>query len=85
MNNMYVVNDMDAILKMFEKAKANGKKPGDNCQEEFAEMLKENPNAVTFIGETDKDIDMLAGEIRDSDPNIKVQNINEINRISERN
>lgn len=78
--NMFLINDIDFILKVYELGKKHGKKPGDSCKEEFEEMLKIDPGAVTFLGNTEKDIDMVAGDMREQ--GTKVVNIAEINRKS---
>lgn len=75
--SMFLINDIDFMLKVWDRAKANGKKPGDDCQKEFDELVKEFPEAVTFIGHTEKDIDLLSGDAREA--GIKVINMNEIN------
>ena len=75
---MYIVNDIDFMLKVWDLAKSRGKKQGDSVEDEFNELLKDNPGAVTFVGNTDLDADMLTGELRDQ--GVKVTNMNEIER-----
>ena len=78
MKQMYVVNDLDFILKVWDLAKSRGKKPGDSCQAEFDELLKIDPGAVTYLGNTEFDVDLMSGNLREQ--GIKVTNLNEIER-----
>ena len=57
--------DIDTIIEVFELAKKHGKKPGDSCQEEFDEVLKNKPNKFKALGTTDKDIDIITGNLRE--------------------
>jgi hypothetical protein len=66
------------MLKVYEKAKTNGKKAGDSIQTEFDEMLQIDPGAVTFIGQSTDDIDLMTGNLREL--GVKVTNLNEIER-----
>ena len=75
---MFVINDLDFMLKVWDLAKSRGKVAGDSVQEEFEELLKLYPKAVTFLGQTEQDVDMMTGNLREK--NVKVLNINEIER-----
>jgi len=76
--SMFLINDIDFMLKVYELGRQHGKKPGDSCQSEFEELLAADPGAVTFIGNTEQDIDMVSGNLREA--GCKVTNINELNR-----
>jgi hypothetical protein len=78
MKSMFIINDIDFIIKVYDLGKEHGKKPGESCQEEFEELLKQYPDAITFIGHTDKDSDLLTGDLREN--GCKVININEIDK-----
>ena len=72
------ITDIETTLAIFELAKQNGKKAGDSCQEEFEIILKERPEKFTYIGKTDKDIDLLTGDLRER--GLKSVNVKEIER-----
>ena len=80
--NMFLINDIDFLLKVYDLAREHGKKPGESIQEEFEELLKQNPEAVTLMGTTEEDIDMLSGNLREQ--GIKVTNLSEIDRAKSR-
>lgn len=73
---MFVLNDIGFMLKVYDLAKSRGKKTGDSIQDEFFELLDKEPDAAKFIGQTDQDIDMMTGNLREQGS--KVININEI-------
>lgn len=68
--------DIDTILEVYELAKQRGKKPGDDISKEFLEIMKKKN--IKPIGTTDKDIDLLAGDLREEGK--KVLNLKEIER-----
>lgn len=68
--------DIDTALEIMELAKKHGKKPGDSMQEEFEEVKKSGK--VKLIGLTDKDCDLLTGNLREK--GLKILNLNEIER-----
>jgi SpoVK/Ycf46/Vps4 family AAA+-type ATPase len=70
--------DVDTALEIFELAKKHGKKVGDNCQEEFDEVRNKNPDKFVYVGNTEKDIDLLTGDLREN--GLKIFNMNEIER-----
>jgi hypothetical protein len=77
-----MINDIQVILEIYDRAIKNGKKEGDSCQEEFNQLLKEKPEAFTFLGTCEEDADLLAGNLREK--GLKILNINEIGK-SKRN
>jgi hypothetical protein len=63
-------------------ALSHGKKAGDSMQEEFEEIRKKH-SEIQHLGTTDKDIDMLTGELRDRGQ--KILNLNEEERKRKNN
>lgn len=78
MKNLAWITTMDAYIKIYELAKSHGKIPGDNMQAEFETIFKKYPNEFTFLNETNKDVDLLSGDLREE--GIKVLNPKEIDR-----
>jgi hypothetical protein len=80
MNNLQslFITDIGTTLEIFELAKSRGKKAGDNCQDEFLEILKEKPDKFTYIGDSKQDIDLLAGNMREE--GLTILNMKEIER-----
>ena len=70
--------ELKTALEIWELAKKHGKKWGDNCQEEFEEILNQKPEKFTYIGKTNQDIDLLTGNLRER--GLKVLNLKEIDR-----
>lgn len=70
--------DAEIILMVFELAKARGKTTGENCQTEFDEIREKYPDRFRFLGITDKDADLMAGNLREK--GLKILNIKEVDR-----
>ena len=70
--------DIETAIAIYDLALAHGKKPGENIQEEFLEILSKNKDKIKLLGETDKDIDLLTGDLRDN--GVKILNIHEVDR-----
>jgi len=70
--------DIDTVLEIMELAKKHGKKPGDSMQDEFVEILKKKRHRFKLMGMSDKDIDLLIGNLRES--GLKVFSPNEKRR-----
>jgi len=70
--------DIDTVIEVFELAKSHGKKQGDNCQEEFEEVLKKKKDKFKLLGTGSKDLDLLTGDLREQGK--KVFNLNEWER-----
>lgn len=68
--------DIDTYLKVYELALEHGKKPGDSMSEEFEAIAKLNKEKITYLGTTNKDKDLLVGDLRED--GLKVLNIDEI-------
>ena len=77
MNGVWTT-DVDTMIKIFELGQAHGKKPGESCQEEFDEIRAQFPKKFTFLGTTNKDIDLLTGDLREN--GLKILNMNEIKK-----
>lgn len=76
-NNMFMMT-INIYLEIVELAQKHGKKPGDSMQEELEEVMMKHKDEVKFLGQTDQDIDMVVGNMRES--GIKVLNLKEIER-----
>ena len=73
--------DIDTYLEIIELGLKHGKKPGDSLQEEFEEVLKKKKGKIKYLGATNKDIDLLTGNLREE--GLNVINLNEIERKKE--
>jgi len=82
MKNMWLL-DLDTVIEIFELAKKHGKKEGDNIQAEFDEIMKKYPDKFKYLGNTNKDIDLLTGDLREK--GLKILNLNEEKRKRKRN
>lgn len=78
MNKLFTMKSLDVYLAVCDLAIKNGKKPGDSMQSEFDEVMKQHPEWFGYIGESEKDLDMLTGDLREKGK--KVLNIHEIER-----
>lgn len=70
--------DLDTYLEIVELAQKHGKKVGDSMQEEFEEILKKKKYKFKHLGTTNKDKDLLAGELREE--GLRVLNLDELKR-----
>jgi len=70
--------DVETYLEIVELAIKHGKKSGDNMHEEFEEILKKKKDKFELLGGTDKDIDLITGDLREK--GLKILNIKEIHR-----
>lgn len=57
--------DISIYLEIVKLAQEHGKKPGDSMQEEFLEILKKKRKEIEYLGNTDKDKDLLLGDLRE--------------------
>lgn len=78
MKSAYILNNIEAYFLIVERAQSHGKKVGESMQEEFQEVLKEHPEWFEFLGAGEVDVDLLAGNLRES--GLKVLNLNEVAR-----
>jgi len=76
------ITDLETMCEIWDLAKKNNKTAGDSCQKEFEEILGKKPEKFTYIGETDKDIDLLTGDLREN--GLKILNLKEIERRKNR-
>ena len=81
MNDMWLIT-AEIYEEIINLALSHGKKAGDSMQEEFEEIRKKH-SEIQHLGTTDKDIDMLTGELRDRGQ--KILNLNEEERKRKRN
>ncbi len=72
------MTDVNTMLEVYQLAKDRGKKAGDSVQDEFIEIMEKKQDKFKILGVTDKDIDILAGELRDR--KMKILNLKEIDR-----
>ena len=70
MNNIFML-DIDTYIEIMEEViklgKERGKKEGDNLEQEFFEIAEKKgmTNKIKYLGVTDKDKDLLTGELRE--------------------
>ena len=81
MNDMWLIT-AEIYEEIINLALTHGKKEGESMQEEFEEIRKKH-SEIQHLGTTDKDIDMLTGELRDKGQ--KILNLNEEERKRKRN
>ena len=70
---------LDQYFEIITLAKTSGKVAGDSMQEEFDIIIKKY--SVPLLGVTDKDVDLVTGELRNS--GLKILNLNELERQNE--
>ena len=73
MNDMWLIT-AEIYEEIINLALSHGKKAGDSMQEEFEEIRKKH-SEIQHLGSTEKDIDMITGEMRDRGQ--KILNLNE--------
>ena len=76
--NIVWLSDIDTIMEVYELALKHGKKTGDNIQEEFEEVMKKYPEKFKSLGGTNKDVDLVAGDLREE--GLKILNLKELDR-----
>lgn len=74
--------ELDIYLELVEYAKKMGIKEGENMEKAITQFAKENPKKITVIATTEKDIDLLTGNLREM--GFKVLNIKEEERKKEK-
>ena len=81
MNNVWMATAGD-IIEIYEEAKAlaiqRGKKPEESFTDEVIELLIKKGKKPEYLGQTEDDIDMITGNLRES--GVKVRNLNEEER-----
>jgi hypothetical protein len=73
--------NLNQYFEMVELATKHGVQPGESMEKEFEEIRKKYD--IKYIGTTDKDIDILTGDLRESGK--KVLNLNEEERKRKNN
>ena len=81
MNDMWLITT-EIYEEIINLALSHGKKAGESMQKEFEEIRKKH-SEIQHLGTTDKDIDMLTGELRDKGQ--KILNLNEEERKRKNN
>jgi hypothetical protein len=76
-NKMFMMN-ISIYLEAIELAQKNGKKVGDSIEKELIEIIQKHKEEVTYLGETEKDKDLIAGNLREE--GFKILNLDEIER-----
>ena len=81
MNHLWQIN-LDDYIEIMEEAiklgKERGKKEGDNLEQEFFEIATKKNKIPKHLGTTEKDIDLLTGDLREN--GLKIFNMNEIEK-----
>ena len=75
MKNKVYEMTIEDYCDIIDLAMKHGKKAGDSMQEELEEIMEKKQGKIKFLGETNKDIDLLTGDLREE--GIKVLNLNE--------
>jgi hypothetical protein len=86
MNNLWAISIEDFLTIMDEAiilGKERGKKEGDNVEKEFFEIAKKKGmlDKMKHLGKTEKDIDLLTGDLREE--GFKIINLEEEKRKKE--
>lgn len=77
-NLIWTLDNIGTVLEIYELGLIHGKKAGDSLQEEFEEILKKKKEKFKLLGETDQDIDLLTGNLREQ--GLKILNFKELDR-----
>lgn len=77
MNKMFMMS-LDIYLEAIELAHKNGKVAGDSIAEELLEIMKKYKDKVTYLGETEKDKDLIVGNLREE--GLKILDLDEKER-----
>lgn len=75
MNDVWSLS-VDDYLEIVKRSRELGIKTGESMEEVLKEYMKEKGQKP--IGKTDKDLDLLSGELREE--GVKVLNMNELKR-----
>lgn len=74
MNNIWML-DIDTVLKIYELAQQHGKQAGESIEEEFLQIMKQQPEKFKHLGKTEQDASLFTGNLREE--GLKVLNLNE--------
>lgn len=77
-SNYVWTTDVITMTEVYELAIKHGKKEGESIEDEFFEVMKKKKDKFKCLGTTDKDSDLLTGDLREA--GLKVLNLNEIER-----
>ncbi len=78
MKRIAIQTTLAVAIEIIELAKKHGKKPGDSMLQEIYEIAKKDKTKMKMLGYTDKDLDLLAGDLREQ--GLKVFNMKEAER-----
>jgi len=68
----------EIYMEIYELAMKHGKKAGDSMTEEFKEILEKRKGEIKHLGTSDKDVDLVAGNLREE--GLKILNLKELER-----
>jgi len=77
MNKLFAMN-ISIYLEAIELAQKNGKVAGDSIEKELITIIQKHKEEVTYLGETEKDKDLIVGDLREN--GLKILNLDEIER-----
>jgi hypothetical protein len=78
MKNKMFMMSIDIYLEAIELAQKNGKKAGDSIEKELITIIQKHKEEVIYLGETEKDKDLIVGDLREN--GLKILNLDEIER-----
>jgi hypothetical protein len=55
----------DIYIEIVELAQKEGVKEGESMQKQFETILRQKSQEFTYLGDTEKDIDLLTGDLRE--------------------
>jgi hypothetical protein len=68
--NVVWTANINDIIEIYEEAvklaRERGKKPGDSINQEVVELLAKRKKNLQCLGTTNKDMDMLTGDLREA-------------------
>ena len=73
----------DIYLEIIELAKKEGVKEGESIQKQFEQILRQKPQEFKYLGDSDQDIDMITGNLREK--GLKILNLKEEERRRKNN
>ena len=77
MNKLFAMN-ISIYLEAIELAQKNGKVAGDSIEKELITIIQKHKEEVTYLGETEKDKDLIVGDLREN--GLKILDLDEIER-----
>jgi len=68
----------EIYMEIYRLAVKHGKKVGDSMAEEFKEILQKRKGEIEHLGTSDKDADLLTGNLREE--GLKIINLRELEK-----